>query len=193
MEAKTNGHWEPFDPENDYARELPHDLVPVRRDGVEIVHFAGAEKTEESFVLERLPSVLRSYRGPFFIFDLTRLPIEMHRVIALILLMPLGALVTSIFRTIVGLRTFGTFTPTLIALAFVFADWHTGIFVFAVVIAIGLASRTMIDRLRLLMVPRLSVILTIVVLCIVFAISLLDYYHWTPALRPCSCPWSSLR
>ena len=188
MEAKTNGHWEPFDPDNGYSHTLPYNFIPVRRDGLDTVRFTGAEKVSESFTLERLPSVMRSYGGLFMIFDLTRLPLEMHHVLSLILLMPLGALVTSIFRTIVGLRTFGTFTPTLIALAFIFADWRTGIFVFAVVIAIGLVSRTFIDRLRLLMVPRLSVILTIVVFCIVFAISLLDYYRWTPGAQAVLLP-----
>jgi transglutaminase-like putative cysteine protease len=188
VEAKTDGRWEPFDPNNGYAHSLPYNFVPVRRDGLEIVRFSGAEKLSESFALERLPSVMRSYGGPLMILDLTRLPLEMHHVLSLILLMPLGALVTSIFRTIVGLRTFGTFTPTLIALAFIFADWRTGIFVFAVVIAVGLVSRTFIDRLRLLMVPRLSVILTIVVFCIIFAISLLDYYRWTPGAQAVLLP-----
>ena len=44
-----------------------------------------------------------------------------------ILLLPLGALVTAIVRTIIGTRTFGTFTPTLLALAFVYNDWRTGV------------------------------------------------------------------
>ena len=63
---------------------------------------------------------------PLDIFDLRRLPIELHEVLKVILLLPLGALVTAIVRTIVGLRTFGTFTPTLLALSFVYNDWLTG-------------------------------------------------------------------
>ena len=44
-----------------------------------------------------------------------RLPVQMHDVLEVILLLPLGGLVTAFVRTIVGLRTFGTFTPTLLA------------------------------------------------------------------------------
>jgi hypothetical protein len=99
---------------------------------------------------------------------------------SLILLIPLGALVTSFFRAIVGITTFGTFTPTLFALSFVYADWRTGLFVFAVVMVLGLTSRNFLERLKLLVVPRLAVILTIVVLCLAFCISLLDFSHLTP-------------
>ena len=119
---------------------------------------------------------------------MTRLPLEMHEVLSLFLLLPLGALVTAIFRTIIGIRTFGTFTPTLIALSFVFNDWVTGVFVFAVVVALGLAGRTILDRLRLLLVPRLSIILTLVVLCIVFSVSLLDYFRFTPSAKAVLLP-----
>ncbi|MDZ7618671.1 MAG: 7TM domain-containing protein [Patescibacteria group bacterium] len=100
--------------------------------------------------------------------------------VILLLLMPLGALVTAVFRTLVGIRTFGTFTPVLLALSFVYADWQTGLAVFAVVLVLGLATRGLLDRLKLLLVPRLSVILTLVVISLVFAVSLLDYLGLTP-------------
>jgi len=122
------------------------------------------------------------------ILDLTRLPLGMHQALAIILLMPLGALVTALFRTIVGIRTYGTFTPTLLALSFVYADWRTGLVVFVVVMTLGLASRQLLDRLKLLMVPRLSVILTLVVLCIIFGVSVLDYYHLTPSVQAVLLP-----
>ena len=103
------------------------------------------------------------------------LPIDMHEVLALILLLPLGALVTAVVRTIIGLRTFGTFTPTLLALSFVYNDWRTGLLVFLAVMILGFSSRNLLDKLKLLLVPRLGIILTLVVLCIVFSISTLDY------------------
>ena len=120
--------------------------------------------------------------------DLTRLPLEMHEVLSLILLLPIGGLVTAFFRTIVGVRTFGTFTPTLIALSFVFADWRTGVFVFVFVLVAGLVSRTFLDKLKLLMVPRLSTVLTLVVLCIIFCVSLLDMLRLTPGAQAVLLP-----
>ena len=104
----------------------------------------------------------------------------MHRVLSLILLLPLGALIACVFRNVIGLKTSGTFAPMLLALSFVFADWRTGVTILAAVVVLGLGTRNLLDRLRLLMMPRLSVMLTLVVCCIVLGVSLLDYVRWTP-------------
>ena len=176
--------WQPYDPERGLAGALPPGFVPVRREATELAWGTSVRDVKAGFSVEALPpppGVLATGRRTFWeILDLTRLPLETHQVMALILLIPLGALVTALFRTVVGLGTFGTFTPTLLALSFVYADWHTGLFVFAVVMVLGLTSRSLIERLKLLVVPRLSVILTLVVLCLAFCISLLDYAHLTP-------------
>lgn len=179
VEVLADNAWEPYDPQNGHAGELPRNFVPVRRDGVQIVHGKGIAKVDSAFSIRKLaPRVgdrAAEGRRPADILDLTRLPLESHEILSLFLLMPLGALVTAVFRTIVGIRTFGTFTPSLLALAFVYNDWQTGLIVFAVVLIVGFGSRSLLDRLRLLVVPRLSVILTLVVLCMVFAVSLWDY------------------
>lgn len=183
-EVLLNEQWTPYDLENGHAGQLPANFVPVRRDGVQIMAGDGIEDLESTFSLVRLPptpaALNAGVRSPLLIADLSRLPLEMHNILSLILLMPLGALVTAVFRTIIGVRTFGTFTPTLLALSFVFADWWTGILVFALVMGLGLPSRALLDRLKLLMVPRLSIVLTLVALCIVFTVSALDYFHLTP-------------
>jgi len=46
----------------------------------------------------------------------------------------------------------------------------------------------MLDWLKLLLVPRLSVILTLVVLCIIFSVSVLDYYRLTPSVQAVLLP-----
>ena len=192
IEALTNHHWEPFDPENGYEGELPHNFIPVRRDGTEIVRIADADDVQTTYSIVRLPPGAGMSRSgshdPRDILDLTRLPLEMHEALAVILLMPLGALVTALARTVIGINTFGTFTPSLLALAFVYNDWRSGIFVFAFVILLGLMSRSLLDRLKLLMVPRLSVVLTLVVWCITLSVSVLDYFHLTPSAKAVLLP-----
>jgi hypothetical protein len=69
----------------------------------------------------------------------------------------------------------------LVALSFVYSDWRTGLLVFTWVVGLGLFTRSLLDRLKLLMVPRLSLMLTLVATCIVFSVSLLDYVGWTPS------------
>jgi hypothetical protein len=60
--------------------------------------------------------------------------------------------------------------------------------VFVVVVSLGLVTRSYLDRLKLLLVPRLSVILTLVVMCIIFAVSLLDYLGLTPSAQAVLLP-----
>jgi len=192
VEVLANGHWLSYDPANGFARQLPHNLVPVRRGGEAIVIGDGLRGLEPRFSVVRLPGgppgLTAGSRNPLRILDLTRLPIEMQRVLRVILLMPLGALVTCVFRNLIGIRTSGTFTPTLLALAFAFADWRTGLLVLATVVVLGVATRSSLERLKLLMLPRLSIVLTLVVCLIVFGVSALDYLDWTPGAETVLLP-----
>lgn len=192
VEVLTNSHWQPFDPENGYARALPLHFLPARHDGEAIVRAPGVKELETRFSVTSLPppdgSIGRRSQHLTDILDLARLPVEMHEVVILLLLMPLGALVTAMFRTLIGIPTFGTFTPVLLALSFVYSDWRTGLVIFAVAVALGLIARSYLDRLKLLLVPRLSVILTLVVMSIIFAVSLLDYLELTPGAQAVLLP-----
>lgn len=98
------------------------------------------------------------------------LPREFQDTFRVLLLVPLSALLICIFRNIVGFPTFGIFMPVLLALAFRDTGLAYGLGVLAFVIAIGYLFRRVVNQLRLLLVPRLSVLLSIVIACIfVFA------------------------
>jgi len=192
VEAFREHQWIPFDPENGFARKLPAHFVPARLGGSQIVRARGASGLTVEYSAVRLPppeSVLTAgVRRPAQILDLTRLPLEMHEVMALMLLLPLGALITAFCRNLIGLKTFGTFTPALLAMSFIYAAWGTGVVVLSVVIAAGFLGRSFLQRLQLLMVPRLSVILTMVILCVIFGVSLLDYLAITPSAQAVLLP-----
>ena len=51
-------------------------------------------------------------------FSLFNLPLQTQAVYRILLMVPLGALLLLILRNIIGIKTFGTFMPILIALAF---------------------------------------------------------------------------
>jgi hypothetical protein len=96
--------------------------------------------------------------------SLFSLPIETQAVYRVLLLIPVGALILVLLRNLVGIKTFGTFMPVLIALAFRETQLLWGIVLFSLVVGLGLAVRFYLDRLRLLLVARLAVVLTVVVL-----------------------------
>jgi hypothetical protein len=185
-------HWESYDPLNGFAKELPHNFVPVHREGVQIIRSLEVSDVAARYAIVSQPrpagTVNLQRHDLLEILDLRRLPVQMHEVLALILLLPLGALVTAVVRTVIGLRTFGTFTPTLLALSFVYNDWRTGLLVFLAVMVLGFSSRNLLDKLKLLLVPRLGIILTLVVLCIVFSISALDFYGHPPGAQTVLLP-----
>ena len=99
-------------------------------------------------------------------FSLFALPVHTQNVYRIILLVPLGALMIVILRNVIGIKTFGTFMPILIALAFRETQLLWGVIMFSILVAIGLMLRLYLERLKLLLVPRLAAVLTIVILII---------------------------
>lgn len=94
---------------------------------------------------------------------LSNLPVEQQMVLQILLLLPIGALIVAFMRQVVGVKTFGTFMPVLIALAFRDTGLSTGVLFFVGLTFIGLLMRSYLAHLRLLLVPRLSAVLCIVV------------------------------
>jgi hypothetical protein len=68
----------------------------------------------------------------------------------------------------IGFPTFGIFMPMLMALAFRSTGLAYGLGIFGGVLLVGYAVRLGLDKLRLLLVPRMSVILTLVIACFTF-------------------------
>lgn len=101
-------------------------------------------------------------------WSLFHLPTEFQATFRILILVPLGALMVCLLRNVIGFPTFGIFMPVLMALAFRNTGLLYGLGIFAAVLAIGYGLRFSIDRLRLLLVPRLSVILTLVIAFFIF-------------------------
>lgn len=101
-------------------------------------------------------------------FSLYNLPIDTQLVFHVLLMIPLGGVVLAFMRQVIGIKTFGTFMPVLIALAFRETGLYAGLVLFLVVVALGLIVRSYFDHLKLLLVPRLAAVLTVVVIMLSF-------------------------
>jgi hypothetical protein len=101
-------------------------------------------------------------------FSLLALPVSLQETYKVLLMIPIGAFIILLLRNFVGLRTFGTFMPVLIALAFRETEVIWGMVLFTLIVSFGLLIRFYLDELRLLLVPRLAVILTVVILLMLF-------------------------
>jgi hypothetical protein len=115
----------------------------------------------------------RIYRSGRFLdrWSLFAIPNQFQEIFRILLLVPIGVLMISVLRNIVGFPTFGIFMPVLMALAFRSTGLSYGLGIFAGVVLIGYLLRRGIDRLHLLLVPRLSFLITFVILAFtVFAL-----------------------
>ena len=97
-------------------------------------------------------------------FSLFSLPLHIQQVYHILFLVPIGVFVILLLRIFVGLETIGTFMPVLIALAFRDTQLVGGITLFTFITAMGLLLRANLEQIKLLIVPKLGIILTAVIL-----------------------------
>ncbi|MDH3527550.1 MAG: inactive transglutaminase family protein [Gammaproteobacteria bacterium] len=150
----------------------PDDYLVLWRGTEDLVQIDGGRRLEVMVSVRRseqasmlAAAVRSSIVSPHLLqFSLFSLPLQTQEVYRVLLLIPLAAFLLVIFRNVVGVNTFGTFMPVLIALAFRETQLLWGIALFTLVVALGLAMRFYLDRLKLLVVPRLAAVLIVVIL-----------------------------
>jgi len=175
-----DNRWASFDPLKGYQYELPENYLPMRRNNDELVGGISISKLtteyEISQIIDRKGYYLTKNKSLLDIINLNRLPLETRQSLAILMLLPLGALFTALVRSLVGVRTYGTFTPALIGLAAHYADWITALMIFFIVAVLGLSGRHFIHG-KLLRTPRLTIVFTLVALAMTLGVSLLDYFN----------------
>ncbi|MBF2005309.1 MAG: UUP1 family membrane protein [Chlorogloeopsis fritschii C42_A2020_084] len=171
LEIKEGDRWLAFDPIDFSFREQDRYLTwwygsdrVLQAEGasnidLEVVVQPNIDRGLTSAILEG-----KRASNPLLEYSLLRLPLASQRVFQVLVLVPIGALVISILHQMVGLPTFGTFTPILIGLSFRETGLFAGVPLFILVVIIGLLIRAYLNRLQLLIVPRLAAILTATVL-----------------------------
>jgi hypothetical protein len=97
-------------------------------------------------------------------FSLLGLPIETQVVYQILLTVPVGVFLLVILRNVIGVKTFGTFMPVLIAMAFRETQLLWGVMLFSLVVGLGLSVRFYLEHLKLLLVPRLAAVLILVII-----------------------------
>ena len=147
------------------------DLVTVRGAHLKDLQISANQRLKSTLELAQERAELQNSRIRFI--SILQLPIQTQAVYEVLLLIPFGILVIVILRNFVGFSSFGTFAPVLIALAFRETELLKGILLFVLIVSLGLFFRFYLERLRLLLVPRLAAVVTIVVL-LMTAISIIS-------------------
>lgn len=182
LEVHNGNEWMAFNPrtgQRGYGENL---LVWQRGDATDLLNVEGGRQAHVEFSAARnvreiisVAEQLAERQGSLLMdFSLFGLPVQAQNTYRVLLLVPVGALVMVLMRNVVGVSTFGTFMPILIALAFRETQLAWGIFLFTSLIAAGLAIRFYLENLKLLLVPRLAAVLVVVVI-LMAAMSILSH------------------
>ncbi len=171
LEVWDGGRWLWFDPlTGDQGR--PADFFVWWRGDEPLIRVRGADNPEVEIaarrnVVEAMDLAERRAgldHSRLVEFSLLGLPVGPQAVYAVLLLVPIGAFIMVLVRNVLGFKTFGTFMPVLVALAFRETRLLAGVLLFSLVMAVGLGLRFLLERLRLLLAPRLAAVLILVVL-----------------------------
>lgn len=178
-EIYLEDQWQVFAPEQGLVKALPEKFLAFDKSGLGIVSGEGLQGLDVSYTVESLPqSLLRpadDNKGLSDLLYLDRLPPQVREQLALLLLLPFGVLLTAIFRQMIGISSYGVFTPTMLALAITYTSIETTAVILGVaILAVWLARPAFThvkDR-----TPRLAITFTLVAVSTAFGVSMLDYF-----------------
>lgn len=176
-EVFLNNKWIPIDTNRGYFGERPDNFMVIHRNYDEVEKIISKKRVSYSIQAERArinrfnksefkKEVVKS-DSIFSKLSLYRLPLPLQTMFTTILMIPLGTLVLSIARNVIGIPTFGIFTPILLTLFFKETSFGFGFVFFFVVVLVGIGERYILDKFYLLAVPRLSIILTLVIMLMI--------------------------
>jgi hypothetical protein len=171
LEIHNKKLWQPIDPATG-APGIPDNYLAWWRGPLSLARLTGGSDLRVTLSATReleaaiSTAVVRGQiKKPLLLnFSLLSLPLHSQQVYRILLMVPVGGFLLVILRNIVGISTFGTFMPVLIALAFRETQLLWGIVLFSSLVALGLTIRFYLDRLKLLLVPRLAAVLIVVVM-----------------------------
>jgi hypothetical protein len=155
---------------------LPDDAIPWHVGSNPVLDVVGGKNVKAEFSVSQraqdrtlvAEQRARQMGSRLMEYSLFSLPVSVQNVYRVLLMVPVGAFLIVILRNVIGIKTFGTFMPILIALAFRETELFWGMVLFSLLISMGLLIRFYLEYLKLLMVPRLAAVLIIVIILMAF-------------------------
>jgi len=171
LEYYADGRWQPYYPAEPTPEALRY-YLPWWRGPSAFVQLSGGTGLNHTVATSRSYELAihtaltqqRALEKRLVEFSLFGLPLQAQALFRTLLVIPAGVLLLVVLRNIVGVKTFGTFMPVLIALSFRQTGLAWGLVFFSTVVALGLAVRFYLERLKLLLVPRVASVVIVVIL-----------------------------
>ena len=187
LEVYYNNEWRVYNLENGSVG-MPNNFIVFQHGGNSLLDVEGGKDSKILFsvlknkyntlFLSKYKAELNS-KEEFFKYSMYSLPIREQNILKIIATFPLAILVIVILRNMVGIKTLGTFTPILIAMSFIETGLIRGLVAFIFLISIGLFIRKLFSKMNLLLVPRISS----VVILVIFLIQVLTVLSYNLNIR----------
>lgn len=187
VEAWVDDYWMPLCPHHHHCGNVPGTYLVFGHGDGALVRGTNVADLDYSCLVEQLPRSAPGeeaslLRRAFRAVSLYSLPPGEWRLVEFLLLLPVAALMICVFRNVIGMPSFGTFTPALIGLAFREWDSLPGLGVFVGILLVGWGLRRLLDRYHLLQVPRTAFMLSLVIVLLIGAIVVANWRE-VPATR----------
>ena len=181
LEVHNGQSWEGFNPLSG-DKGYPQNFLRWSTGNDPVFNVTNARNEQINFAVSRRPQALTeiaheradAVNSALTSWSIFNLPVNTQYIYRILILVPVAALIVVFMRTIIGVPTVGTFMPVLIALAFRETGLLWGICLFLSIVGAGLLFRFYLNHLHLLLVARLSAVLTLVVI-LMLVISLLSH------------------
>lgn len=184
VEVFQADHWIPFDLLNGHFAYLPAHYLELYKGDHFLISRSQEVLFDYQFTIKRLyrsqVGEVAALSGLWPLLHLKGISVSLPLLRSLLLL-PLAALAIAILSNVVGLKTFGTLLPALIGLSLVNVDFVAGIITFAIVILAVAFVHFQLVKWRLLHVPQIVIMLTIVILLLAGIALFGHYVQWDMA------------
>ena len=185
-ELHINGHWVPFDAAHGHFAALPASYLTLCRGQTALAASSagtGVKYTvdvDQSWTARQEMETATTAASPatYSLWKpLTEAGLSLD-LLMLMLLLPVGGSMVVFFRNVVGLETYGTFLPALLAVACLATGLLWGMLAFLIVTLTVAALHLPLERAGLMHTPRLAILMVCVIAQIILLTTLSVQLAW---------------
>lgn len=97
--------------------------------------------------------------------------------IVLLLMLPVIATIIAFLKQVIGVTTFGLYTPSIITLSFLALGLKFGLIILVLILITGAILRKTLEHVRLLHIPRIAIVFTISTLILLVMLTVAAYLN----------------
>ncbi|NBB87069.1 MAG: hypothetical protein GVY12_12755 [Bacteroidetes bacterium] len=185
-ELHINGHWVPFDAAHGHFATLPASYLTLCRGQTPLVQSSAGTGLKYTVDVDQSWTARQEMEAATTAAStathglwkpLTDAGLSLD-LLMLMLLLPVGGSIVVFFRNVVGLETYGTFLPALLAVACLATGLLWGMLAFLIVTLTVAVLHLPLERAGLMHTPRLAILMVCVIVQILLLTALSVQFEW---------------